>query len=258
MMYTFDIFITNNNPAFGSFIHCVSTYAFLLQKSGQIFNDDYHLVQKNNTVTISVYCAEKTSLNPKNNMVQIDEMIEKIETNAKTKIKYIETGFEAQRSLYKLPKNSSFYVLYSRFKEGSPLLCGDTFMLIPPYKIPYTDFDEMTYDNLNFWDNDYQRFFGMWMNGMYEEFAQEQLQNPLSKLNVEGRKICAKIEKLTGVPTYYFLFNYRNWTAKEDRERKCPMTGNDWIIKGKTDDDYIAFKCDESRLVSELSSNTNN
>jgi len=174
-MYTFDIIIENNNPDFGAFIHCASTYAFLLQKSGQIFNDHYHLSQKNNTVTISVFCAEKISLNHKNNMVQIDEIIEEIETNAKTKIKYVETGFEAQRSLYKLPKKSSFYILYSRYKEGSPLLCGDTFMLIPPYKIPCTDFDEITYDNLNFWDNDYQRFFGMWMNGMYGDFAEEEL-----------------------------------------------------------------------------------
>jgi len=64
------------------------------------------------------------------------------------------------------------------------------------------------------------------------------------------------LPELTGVPTYYFLFNYRTWTTKEDRERKCPITGNDWLIEGKTDDDFIAFKCDESRLVSELSTNT--
>ena len=37
---------------------------------------------------------------------------------------------------------------------------------------------------------------------------------------------------------------------------KCPITGNDWYIKGATASDFIAFKCDESRLVSELSTNS--
>ncbi|MFD1143005.1 DUF2310 family Zn-ribbon-containing protein [Larkinella insperata] len=63
-----------------------------------------------------------------------------------------------------------------------------------------------------------------------------------------------RIVESTGIPTYYFLLNYRNWGRTKDHARKCPLTGQDWLIEGATINDFIGFKCDESRLVSELSS----
>ncbi|MEE9439692.1 MAG: DUF2310 family Zn-ribbon-containing protein [Saprospiraceae bacterium] len=125
------------------------------------------------------------------------------------------------------------------------------------YSIPRTDHAGTDYDNIIFWHQDYKRLHGLWLSsGSYESFAQEQLQDILSPINKRGREICSVIEKLTGVPTFYFLFNYRSVSVVEDKQWKCPITGNNWYINGKSSSNFIAFKCDESRLVSELSSNS--
>ena len=137
-----------------------------------------------------------------------------------------------------------------------PLICGDTHTEIPLYKIPKTDHNGDDYDNLFFWNKNYNRLHGLWFGSEYEAFAEEQMQDPYSSISKAGRALCTLIEKLTGVPTYYFLHNYRPWSKEKDKQRKCPITGNDWRIEGKTSSDYIAFKCDESRLVSELSTNS--
>ena len=137
-----------------------------------------------------------------------------------------------------------------------PLICGDTHTEIPLYKIPRTDHDGDDYDNLFFWNKNYDRLYGLWLSSKYEVFAEEQMQDAYSSISKAGRKLATLVEKLTGVPTYYFLLNYRSWSEEKDKERKCPITGNDWLIKGAKIHDYIAFKCDESRLVSELSANS--
>jgi predicted nucleic acid-binding Zn ribbon protein len=127
---------------------------------------------------------------------------------------------------------------------------------IPLYHIPPTHHDSKCYDNLKSWERNYQRLYGLWLNGeVCEQFALRQLQDPRSKLSQMGREMCQRIEDLTGKPTYYFLLNYRRWTKAKDNTRKCPLTGKDWLLESKTSSDPIAFKCEESRLVSELSAN---
>lgn len=94
------------------------------------------------------------------------------------------------------------------------------------------------------------------MNGVVgERWAQNQLQSHDSSLSIQGIKCCKRIEEVTGTPTYYFLFNYRAWGQKKDKLRKCPNCQEDWLIEGRTPKDTYAFKCDNCRLVSELSPN---
>lgn len=131
------------------------------------------------------------------------------------------------------------------------MLCGDTGTAIPLYRIPYT-YQGDCYDNVYFWWLQMKRLSGLWFGCYYDEFTEAQMSDVDSIINKKGRELCTLIESLTGVPTYYFLFNNRTWTTQEDLARKCPVTGRDWRIEGKTTGE-IAFKCDESRLVSELS-----
>lgn len=150
-------------------------------------------------------------------------------------------------------ENPTFYILY--FKDWSPLISGPDEEPVPLYKIPYTAHGN-TYDDIYFWDNNYNRVYYLWIgSAVGERWALKQLQNHDSELNTQGRDCCEIIEKLTDIPTYYFLMNYRAWSHKQDRERKCPNCGGDWLIEGKTDRDFYAFKCDRCRLLSELSPN---
>ncbi len=260
-MYGFEIIIENKNfkekhdKQYEDWVHSAYDYVYHLERTGQILKTNGRVIVNQNTLSMAVVCPELDSMDKKNCSPYNIEIITQIEKNAGSKIKYHLKGRDADYQNYKLPEKSSFYLL--RTGWASPLLCGDTHQPIPVYKIPATDHNELDYDNIYFWNQNYERLKGLWLSsGEYEEFAEQQLQDPFSSINKIGRELCALIEKLTGVPTYYFLHNYRACSKEKDKQRKCPITGNDWYIKGKTETDFIAFKCDESRLVSELSANS--
>ncbi len=260
-MYGFDIIIKNNllkekyGRQYEKWVNLSSDYVYQLERTGQVLKNNHQIIINDNTIRISVICPEKKSLSSKYNSVYNVENIRQLEQTIGGKIQHLPTGRDADNISYKVPESASFYIL--RYGWESPLMCGDTNKSIPLYKIPCTDHGGVDYDNIYFWNKNYERLNGLWLSsGAYEDFAQEQLQNVNSPINKTGRDLCSIIEKKTNIPTYYFLFNYRGWTEKEDFARKCPLTGNNWSIKDKTTTDFIAFKCDKSRLVSELSTNS--
>ena len=252
-MNAFDIVVKNKNSAYKELANDCSAYVYFLERTGQVLKREHMIIEHENTVRIPVLSPEIEAFNAENSTDYALEIRKKIEKQSRTNIQYVQTGKDEDNfPNYQIPQHSSFYILY--YGQSSPLLCGDTLKGIPLYKIPYTAHNNMDYDNINFWQNDYERLYGLWL-GIYEEFATKELQEVDSEINKIGRELCSIIEKKTGVPTYYFLFNYRSWSKEEDARRKCPLTGNNWKIKGATVDDLIAFKCEKSRLVSELSHN---
>ena len=261
-MYAFDIIIANkkftkkHDEQYENWVHQAYDYVFHLERTGQILKTNGRVIINENTIRLSVVCPERSSLNIENCSSYNLEVIQQIEENTGSKIAYQLIGVDADYQNYKVPTKSSFYILRSGWT--SPLLCGDTHQPVPLYKFPKTDHNDNDYDNIFFWKQDYERLYGLWLSsGAYEGFAQDQLQDVSSPINQTGRELCALIEKLTGVATYYFLFNYRAYSIATDKLRKCPVTGKDWLIEGSKASDFIAFKCDESRLVSELSANSN-
>ncbi len=252
-MYAFDIIIKNTNPKYKSWVDDCSSYVHFLERTGQVSQREHMIILRGDTIRIPVFCPELNSLSSKYCSPYNLKIMSNIEKNGCI-IEHVQTGVDADNTDKDIARNPSFYIL--RAGWSSPLLCGDSHTPIPLYKIPPTDHSGDDYDNIVFWHKDYERIYGLWINSVYERFAEGELQNPYSKINTTGREICGLIEKLTGVPTYYFLLNYRDITVEEDAQRKCPITGNDWRIAGKTSDDIIAFKCEESRLVSELSANS--
>ena len=252
-MYTFDIIFKNNNPAYKEWASDCHLYVCFLERPGLVLQRDHLLIQNKKGIKIPVACPEKDSLALKNHCQYALNIIHKIEIGSGCQVEFVLTGKESESPRYGVPTNSSYYIL--RYGWSSPLLCGDTHHEIPLYKIPCTDHHAEDYDNVFFWNNTYQKIYSLWFDGLYEPFAEQELQDPRSKINAQGRALCQLIEALTDIPTYYFLFNNRDWTVEEDRLRKCPITGSDWLIKDSIYEDFISFKCDESRLVSELSAN---
>ena len=80
----------------------------------------------------------------------------------------------------------------------------------------------------------------------------------VKKMLDEGFTNTIYLCNLTGVtlqaPNLVICDQNFDWTKAEDMEQKCPLTGQDWLLPANTYH-YIDFKCDESRLVSELSQN---
>jgi predicted nucleic acid-binding Zn ribbon protein len=225
-----------------------------LTRTGQIINDNYIFIHKGDRMRVSVVCPEPDSLSIDQPIDYVSQAWQKLAAATGAEVRYEEIGVEPQFANYQVPQHSSFYIL--RYGAFSPVVCGDTFKPIPLYKIPPTHPDGKCYDNLRSWERNYRQIYGLWINGeICEDFFQQQMQDPTSELSAIGRNLCQIIERLTGQPTYYFLLNYRDWSVAEDLARLCPLTGREWLLAGKSADDAIAFKCDESRLVSELSHN---
>lgn len=224
-----------------------------LYKSKQIINEEYLYEPIEGGLSLLIYCPEVFSIEPQNATMYTKKWKVKLEQELNSNFEFKYLGTNLQYGKYSIPEKSNFYIL--NYRGFSPIIDGDSKESIPYYKIPYTNHNKDCYDDLNSWERNYRRVIGLWHNGLDDKWTLKQLQNFDSELNKEGISCSKRIEELTGVPTYYFLFNDRNWSLKKDLNWKCPSCGGNWIIPGKTYHDWYAFKCDACRLISELSPN---
>lgn len=201
-----------------------------------------------------MYCPEENSYEIKYTTKYGKNWKRKIEEELHCRLDFIYQGIDPEFEVTEIRKNPKFLIL--KTTGISPLIDGESFKQIPLYRIPYTYHDGECYDDINSWEKNYKRIEGLWFNGAVgEKWCQNQLQNHDSELSKQGIECCQKIEEVTGIPTFYYLFNYRAWGKKKDKVRKCPQCGGDWLIQGATFNDTFAFKCDKCRLISEFSSN---
>ncbi|SFU12240.1 Predicted nucleic acid-binding protein, contains Zn-ribbon domain [Algoriphagus locisalis] len=205
-------------------------------------------------LSLNLFCPEKASYSEKNSTIYGNRWKKRIEEELECIFEFKYIGLDPEFGKTIIPQKLDFLIL--KAARFSPLIEGESMSQIPLYKIPYTHHDGQSYNDINFWEDNYQQIEGLWYNSVVgERWTQSQLQNHDSDLSKQGRDCCRKIEEVTGVPTYYFLFNYRAWGQKKDKERKCPNCGQNWLSQDLTLNDHFAFKCDDCRLVSELSSN---
>lgn len=256
-MFTFDIVLDLSKTGFQpEVVEHLENLISCLYDARQILNEeDCSFVHASNKLWVSVTCPELDSLNTKNCTIYGKIWLERIEQLLQMPVQFISTGNNPRFTPYLDEVKPSFYMLY--FSGYSPLVNGDSQERIPLYKIPFTYHDEACYNDIQFWNNNYNRIYGLWFNGAVgEQFARRQMQDPNSALSKQGRAVCKRIEEVTGVPTYYYLFNYRKRTRQQDLDWKCPLTGKDWLIEGAKPLDFIAFCCEESRLVSTFTINS--
>lgn len=257
-MYVFEITIKNSNiPGYDSFEYDMFGYLRFLQDNGQILPRDDHLPVTQGSITkITVICPELEALSNEYMNPYAKQMYDKIIQGTGNPITHQMVGFDYDYPLprFSPPNQSSFYVL--RYGWSSPIVDGITNQGMPLYKMPLQALDDRFVDELWSWHRQAQALYRLWLGSVpdIEAFALQQRQSVDSSHSQIGRKLCQQIEAVTGIPTYYFLANYRDWSKEEDMTQKCPLTGLEWRIDPKISD-YIDFKCEESRLVSEFSQN---
>lgn len=256
MVYSFNIELDISKTGYlEEYEHDLYAYLSALDNSRQIFNEDHQISLQKNKLIVPVTCPEESALDKKNTIVYGLNRIKDLEERSGSKVQFVKTGIVPGYEEYVISEKSSFYFLME--SDISPLRCGDTGWPIPLYKIPDTYHDNIGYDDVRNWRRDYDCVKHMWFRGsVSERFMQYQLQDHRSALSVAGRAVCKRIEELTGVPTYYYLFNYRAISQERDKKRRCPETGEDWFIEGGHPNELLDFKCDKSRLVSALTHNS--
>lgn len=149
--------------------------------------------------------------------------------------------------------SSDSYVLFTTYSnESSPIDYGTCGHPVPIYQIKgLTDKDRTDIES---WEGDYVSCDNLNMGcNVGEKWAIKQMSDAKSQLSQFGRDICHRIAKVTGVATYYYLFNYRAISVAKDGSRKCPSCNGEWFLDEKWLGFYD-FKCHKCQLVSTLTS----
>lgn len=222
--------------------------------SGQIvghINTEFPFIV-DNCVKCYVSTLEKNSLDKKNNSLEVYYELEEIEKMYKSKLKIKTLG----KSYYYKEgcncKKHTFFILFNSIV--GPLECGVCFKPIPLYRLKgltsKTDFQHIWW-----WQKNYAAYDDLQLYCVAgEKWATKQMREHTSELSKEGLEICTTIEKLTGYPVYYYLYNYRRLTLAQDKKRKCPSCGGKWLLKERFGV-IFDFKCDKCKLLSSLTTN---
>lgn len=143
-------------------------------------------------------------------------------------------------------RSGRFLLFASRSGEAPPVRCGDCFLAVPLYRLPYAT-NEDEHASLISWEREYQACEDLWFGGVAGEgFAYRQISSLKSKLTKFGRALCADLESKTGRPFYYPLFLYRRHQSP-----RCPGCRAPWELETK--DWYYRYRCERCRLLGEKS-----
>ena len=146
------------------------------------------------------------------------------------------------------------YFLFTTFLSVEPpLRCIRCNGVVPLYRVARPTGGE--HSELLSWQSNYQACDTLQMNcTVGQRFGERQMSDMKSPLSITGLAICNEIQRLTGRPTYYYLFRASARSHSEEASRRCPTCRGEWLMKkplhGKFD-----FKCERCRLISNIAWN---
>ena len=233
----------------------VDEFLFLLscyRKNGQIQSDNESSYFVDNSLKCNIATLEKNSLNKKFNSEWVNKQLDKIENlcSSKLQVKALGKTFKNYSGVCKCKKHE-FLVLFTHFlNNAGPIDCGNCFKPIPLYKL--IELDQVLRQEILCWESDYKSCDSLQMlSRVGEKWATRQMSNPISELSKEGIELCQKIQKTTSIPTYYYLYNYRNIKIEKDKKRPCPSCSGEWLLDNRLSNLY-EFKCDNCNLISSI------
>ena len=226
--------------------------------NGQIIGREIplYLAEKTNTqgFAMRVICPEQDSLSMQNNNVEVNHTLQQAQ-----KCGLIFEGFQVIADDLNSDQTADnlhpeWLVLYTTHLQScSPIHSGDNFAPIPLYK-SLKNQPHLSQDVIK-WQENWQTCDQLQMNGsVLEQQALHEISHHQSALSKHGRYLVQEIEKLSGVPTYYYLYRAGGTSLEEEQHRYCPQCGGDWRLEEAIFDVFY-FKCDQCRLVSNLSWN---
>jgi len=205
------------------------------------------------------YTLEKSSLSRKNDNAYVKQLRSELEKMCQAKFQVKTLGKDASQTkrICRCRKPTSYVLWTNCYSLVSPLDCGDCGGNVPLYRIPKPpEPSEQEYYSICCWNKSYQACSRLEiLSGFGERWGMRQMQDHDSGLSKDGRDVCRNIEEMVGVPVYYYLFNYRRLTEEQDKRRKCPECGSDWLLE----EQWLRmfdFRCEPCRLVSSITCNS--
>ena len=230
----------------------VGFYLAALRKNGQVINCDYPFLEEDDGYRAIVTLPVEDALTAAPVSNWLPECLNRLERQGVLAPEVRLLGIEAE-SFDPCPCESrtGFILFTTCLVLESPLRCLDCFRPVPLYAIPPTGVSDDFYDILR-WQTNYRSCDYLQLHcGFGERYGLRQMGDPNSGLSQEGRDICEKIEKSTGLPVYYYLHRYRMRKRAGDAEHPCPRCGGAWALAEPLHD-LFDFRCDACHLLSNL------
>jgi predicted nucleic acid-binding Zn ribbon protein len=221
--------------------------------NGQIIGREFPTVMKDGYFVTRVVCPQKDALQPIHNSDIVNHFQAKLADAGLLQPKLKLLGLDINSDSADECHKPTWQILYTTFVHNcSALRCGDHFSPIPLYTLP--PIANGDFKTLLKWQQDWQACDQLQMNGATKaEYAVlEELTGISSDLTRRGRDICKRIENLSGTPTYYYLYRVGGKSVQSELTRTCPSCEQSWQLNEDVHN-IIRFKCDECRLVSNLS-----
>lgn len=226
----------------------------LFSQNGQITQHDTIPSIQDNCIKATIATLEKDAFDQKYNNNLVEEDLNKLEKlcNATLQTKIIGTSYPGYKGCCKCKKHDFLILFTHLFNRVSPIDCGNCFMPISFYKLKIKDV--YFFECVMWWERNYRACDTLQISCRTgEKWAMRQMSDYKSELSQLGIEICEKITELTKIPTYYYLFNYRQIPIKKDKKRPCPSCGGEWLLEKPLH--RYDFKCDACRLISTITSN---
>lgn len=223
-----------------------------LKYNGQIIGQEFPTLLKDGYFVTQVLCPEEESLAYFNHNDAVNKAINALSTAGLLQPKISILGQELHSDSTDPQHTPSWQVLYTSYVQTcSPIRCGEHFAPIPLYRLP--PLANGCYKQIINWQQDWQACDQLQMNGRTNEFeALSQIGRVDSPLGTQSRQLCQRIERQSGIPTYYYLYRVGGSDLSSEQQRRCPSCNGDWALPESLHQ-VLDFKCDKCRLVSNLS-----
>lgn len=223
--------------------------------SGQTQGKIEPLYIKDNRIISTPFTLEKDALDKKYNNFYVQEQSKKVEALSQSVLMFKMLGMTQGQEITacSCTQPKSYILITNYISIDPPLMCGTCHEPVPLYKLPV--YHDHGYMPILSWETNYKSCDSLQMNcEVGERWALNQMQEPDSQLSRQGRTICHLIEDETGIPTYYYLHNYRR-TKRNTSDHNCPGCNEAWLPVEHAHNIPYDFRCDQCRLVSVISPN---
>jgi len=227
----------------------LASYLASLQKSGRIWGEAVWTWTAERALTVVCLVPLQDSLELRSSRGAEAADLERLESVLDGAVQWRLSGEAslARRTTLEWSRCAAFCLRTDLFDQTSPLVAGDSREPAPLYLL---SLDENDQEECVFWMRAYQAHERIWLDSRdLESAAYFQLSHADSELSRRGQAICGRVERSTGVRTYYFLYRY--YMVEPRLRDRCPVCKQLWVrpSAGELFEKYLV--CDDCRLVSE-------
>lgn len=193
-----------------------------LRYNGQVLGREFPVVMGEGEFFVRAVCPEQDSLHPSNHSDFVKVCLKRLSDACLLAPKARLLGRDINSEQAAEDETPSWQVLYTTYVHTcSPLRSGETLLPIPLYRNPPTLNGD--HKSVIKWQTEWQACDEIQMAGgcKAEHAALRELSEVGSDLFRRGWDIRGRIEYITQIPTYYYLYKVGGKSLEEEKARKC-------------------------------------